>query len=151
MFDLLAKITNEGETFQISYERTAAGQVRLLVQPRLNDDPDTVTDEAAQKARAALSRPVVFTGTHAEVEAQFTQYVQGNGDARGALKDAYDTLTERTKQAAKAAAQAAADKGKDKPKAKPAAEAESTKAADATAEAEAKPADDGKQPTNLFD
>lgn len=151
MLDLLAKIVNEGEIFDFRYERIGEGQVRLLVQPYLSDDLDTVTDDDARKARAALSRPLVFSGSHADVVARFQQYVASNADARANLKDAYDALTEKTKEAAKRAAQAAAGKGSEDTKAKG---AEGGKPDDKSRDAaDAKPttADDGKQPTSVFD
>lgn len=110
MLDLLAKITTAGEAFHVTYERKGDDRVRLLIQPTLSDDPDAVTDEDAKKARAALLRPVMFTGTHGEVEAGFAKYVQDNTDSRQSLHDSYGALNSATKDAAKAAAQAAADK-----------------------------------------
>lgn len=159
MLDLLAKITAEGETFHITYVRLAGGHVRLLVQPCLKDDPDMVTDDNAQQARAALSRPMVITGTHAEVAAAFTRYVDNSRDARSTLKDAYDALTDNTKQEAKKAAQAAANKtqssgGADKKHTKASEDSSGNSAKATTSDASdtaVTTADDGTQPDSLFD
>lgn len=151
MLDLLAKITTAGESFHVTYERQGDDRVRLLIQPTLSDDPDAVTDEDAKKARAALLRPLMFSGTHGEVSAGFAKYVQDNTDSRQSLHDSYSSLHSATKDAAKAAAQAAADK-----KAKA-----TTKDANATSvpriSEESKPASDGtatadtaSNPASLF-
>ncbi|MEQ9223929.1 MAG: hypothetical protein RJQ08_10665 [Salinisphaeraceae bacterium] len=110
MLDLLNKMTVGGESLQVTYTRLDSGKVTLLVQPCLLDDPEVVTDEDAQRARARLARPVMFSGSHADVAEKFDEYVRGAGDARQSLGRSYQALTDATKDAAKSAAQAASQK-----------------------------------------
>ncbi|MES1927415.1 hypothetical protein [Salinisphaera sp. T31B1] len=158
MLDLLTRMTHAGESMTVRYTRKSDDSVELLIQPALGDDADLVTDEDAMKARAALCRPVLFRGSHADVSECFTRHVQANVDARQQLRDSYDDLTSATKEAAKSAAQAAASK-----KAKTAASAKAantdttatTTKADSTTEsqAEATPKADtapASNPSSLF-
>lgn len=110
MLDLLTRMTHAGESVTVRYTRRADDSVELLVQLALSGDPDLVTDEDALKARAALCRPVLFRGSHADVCTCLTRHVQDSADARGQLRDAYADIAQSTKDAAKAAAQAAASK-----------------------------------------
>lgn len=121
MLDLLTRMTHAGESMTVRYTRKSDDSVELLIQPALGDDADLVTDEDAMKARAALCRPVLFRGSHADVSECFTRHVQANVDARQQLRDSYDDIASATKDAAKSAAQAAASK-----KAKTAAPAKAT-------------------------
>lgn len=126
MLDLLRKMTVAGEAMVVTYAPQANNRVELLIQPRLGDDPDAVTDEDARKARAALARPVRFVGSHTDVVAALDRYVAGVADDRHSLAGSYAALQAQTKEAAKQAASARAGKG-------------ATKAAPATASATALP------------
>lgn len=118
MFDLLARIVTRGESFSISYERTNDDLVCLIVQPKLTATAPDTADDSLLVARAALQRPRVWRGTHAEVEAAFEAYVRATADDRSALARACDRLTpdqqknQQIKDAAAKASQAADDKTK---------------------------------------
>jgi|AntDeeMinimDraft_5_1070356.scaffolds.fasta_scaffold22259_1 PRTRC genetic system protein E len=152
MLDLLSQIVQRGESFKVTYSRGDDDKVRLIVQPRLDDDTD-LTDKDALTARAALQCPLVLEGSHADVAAKLAAHVGATRADRETLKDAYDSLRGATQSAAKAAAEAAKKK-QDAPakdtKAKDTRTADASTGTDDTGESTAKPADDGAQPTSLF-
>lgn len=154
MFDQLNRITTPGDSMTVTYSRADDNSVRLVLQPALADDAESLTDEDARNARAALCRPLLLRGTHAEVEQAFNRYIAENADTRIGLRDAYDTLTADTKTAASKAVQAAADKKakSDAGKKKPDTKATETPAQTAPAEtaAPAEPTQPASNPTSLF-
>lgn len=176
MLDLLNRLANDDETLRVSYSKLRDGKVRLLIEPMLGEAPENL-DEDAQQLRAALARPVVFTGPHADVVASFERFVDDGADARREVGDLYQEAVQSLKDAAKAGAAAKRDKVAGKGKAdtaksktsagegkgssrqaddKPAAEgqekASASEGEEASAQGDADKAKAGaEQPTSLFD
>jgi len=114
MFDLLLKMTQRGERVTVTYERKDDDTIQLLVQPVLTDNgsSDHDSNSEADKARAALQRPLAIKGAHADVVAQFETYVNETRDSRADLADKVKAaIQDATKAASQESDQSSKSKG----------------------------------------
>lgn len=165
LFATLESVLMEGESLDFKISRSGSKLTVLLIPsvPNVPSAPGT-SDPQLEQARAALSFPLRFEMTGAELDADFEQRLSGFALQRGVLRDSYELLLSELKEANKATQAKTAAKNRrapEKPNAAspepeapaqdPTPKASSEGAPAATTAAGTNAASDMSQPLSLFE